>query len=433
MNPGSGIPWQRTHSLRSLSDWRRAATALLYCGLLLLPSGCRQEQQVTAAGPVTIPPVPITVATVDTRPVERRVSVVGSLLAWEIITVTPKIEGRVTETRFDVGDRVRAHDVLLRLDETDYKLAVDEAEKALLQELARLGLSQPPQPDFDIHRLPSVVRAEFLLQNARRQFERQTSLVASSAGVRQQLEQAETDLRVAEATLQQTEMDALAAIAAARYRESVLNVARQRLADTIVTVPELPQLQSDLPQTMVVAQRMVSVGEMVRAFPSTPVYELVLDDVLKLRVKVPERYASVVHPELQVEVTVEAYPGEVFRGQISRINPTVDPLNRTFEVEAQVQNQDHRLRHGGFAKAEVVLSANAQALTVPLEAVTRFAGTASVFRIRDNVAQAVEVQTGTTGAGWLEVVGDLAPGDVIATTGQSRLADGTSVQIREEL
>jgi RND family efflux transporter MFP subunit len=178
---------------------------------------------------------------------------------------------------------------------------------------------------------------------------------------------------------------------------------------------------------------MVAVGEMVRAFPSTPVFELVIDAPLKLRVKVPERYLAQVAVGQPIAVQVDAYPGEQFQGQVARVYPTIDPENRSFLVEAQVSNADYRLRPGGFAKAAVVVAESDDATTVPLEAIVRFAGVTKVFAIRDNKAQEVEVTLGTQEGGWVEVRGALAPGDRVVVSGQSKLVDGSPVVVRDAL
>jgi len=148
---------------------------------------------------------------------------------------------------------------------------------------------------------------------------------------------------------------------------------------------------------------------------------------------VPERYMAQVQMGLDVEVRVEAYPNEVFPGKVARINPTVDPQSRSFDVEAHVHNPDHRLRHGGFAKADVVVGTADKAITVPLEAVTRFAGVSKVFAIRDGTAQEVEITIGTQGPGWVEALGGLEADDVVVTSGQSKLANGTRVSVREDI
>ncbi len=378
--------------------------------------------------------VPVSVASVEVREVQRRVSVVGTLHGFERITITPKVEGRVQAMHFDVGDRVAPGKSLLELDPTDYQLAVEEAKQSLNQELSRLDLKQPPPDNFDVEQLPSVESARLLLKNALQKFERQKTLLGQNASSGQVFEQAETDLKVADAALRQARVNARTTLAAVKHRESLLMLAQQKLSETQVKAPTLGKIsQSDSPGNFVVAKRLASVGEMVRAFPSTPVFELVMDDVLKLHVMVPERYMSQVRLGLDVEVRVDAYPDELFPGKVARINPTVDSQSRSFDVEAHVSNPDHRLKHGGFAKAEVIVGTADEALTVPLEAVTRFAGVSKVFKVRDETAEEVEIVIGTQGPGWVEALGGLQPGDVVVTSGQSRLANGTRVTVRENI
>jgi RND family efflux transporter MFP subunit len=377
--------------------------------------------------------VPVSVASVEIREVQRRVSVVGTLHGFERITITPKVEGRVQIMHFDVGDRVPPGETLLELDPTDYQLAVEEAQQSLNQELARLGLTQPPSAEFDVEQLPAVESARLLLRNAQQKFERQKTLVSQNASSGQSYEQAETDLKVADAFLRVSRLNARTTLAAVKLRESVLTLARQKLNETQVKAPFLGKSRSSAAGVFVISKRMASVGEMVRAFPSTPVFELVMDDVLKLHVMVPERYMSQVQMGLDVEVRVEAYPNEVFPGKVARINPTVDSQSRSFDVEVHVPNPEHRLKHGGFAKADVIVSTADQALTVPLEAVTRFAGVSKVFTIQDETAQEIEITVGTQGPGWVEAMGGLQPGDVVVTSGQSKLANATRVTVRENV
>ncbi len=394
--------------------------------------GCNSNKEVASIAPQKASPVPVTVVAVTTRDVQRRVSVVGSLRGFEQVTVTPKVEGRVARTAVDVGDRVAPGATLLELDPTDYQLSVDEAQRMLEQELTRLDLTKSPTEDFDIETLPSVQSARLLWENAQRQFERQQNLAETKAGVQRSLEQAETDLKVAEAALRQTRINARTNLSAVKHREAMLSLATQKLSETTVLSPML-KTQDPLGgmTEFVISQRLVTVGEMVRAFPSTPVYELIADNVLKLHVMVPERYLSQVQLGLDVEVRVEAYADEVFPGKVARISPVIDPQSRSFDVEAHVPNQDHRLRHGGFAKVEVVVGRSDQAITVPLESITRFAGVTKIFRVRDNKAEEVEIPVGTQGTGWVEVLSGLDPTDVVVTSGQSKLANGTEVTIRE--
>ncbi len=308
------------------------------------------------------------------------------------------------------------------------------------QELARLGITELPGPNFDIEANPTVVSARLLQENARQQYERQEKLFAERASSAEAFQRAETELKVAEAALIQARLQVQATLAAVRQRQAAVELADQKLLDTRVAAPRIEPLRI-LPETApiptadltyVVAERMVSVGEMVRAFPTTPIYRLVLDDLLKFKATIPERYVSQVNVGQEVRLSVEAWPEESFPGQISRINPTVDIQNRTFEIEVTVVNREHRLMHGGFAKAEIVVSVASEARILPLESLVRFAGVTKVFRIRNGQAEEVLVRLGTRGPDWFEALGDLQTGDLVVTSGQSRLANGTPVSIRDD-
>lgn len=411
----------------TLAGWLAAAGGL----------GCAHRPpaavETTAAARAT-EPVPVRVAPVEGRAVARRVSVVGTLLGFERVVVTPKVEGRVQKLHAEVADRVRPGQVLLEIDPVDFQLAVEVERRFLEEELARLELDRLPGADFDIEQLPSVESARLRLENAQRQYEREKALVLANAGVQQALEDAETNLKVAQAALRQARVNARASLAAVRHRQALLAVAEERLRQTRVEAPPVPPSlaeRSDI--TYAVARRMVAVGEMVRAFPSTPVYELVIDEPLKLQALIPERYLAQVAVGQPIEVQVDAYPGERFEGRVVRVFPTIDPDSRSFLVEAQVPNPDHRLRPGGFAKAGVVVAEADQATTVPLEAIVRFAGVTKVFAIRENKARAVEVSVGVQEDGWIEVRGALTPGESVVVSGQSQLVDGSPVVIRENV
>jgi membrane fusion protein (multidrug efflux system) len=160
------------------------------------------------------------------------------------------------------------------------------------------------------------------------------------------------------------------------------------------------------------------------------VMELVIETPLRLWANVPERHSAEVKVGAAVRLSVASFPGRVFEGKVGRINPQVDPVSRTFQVETVVPNEGGLLRPGGFAKASVVTRANADALAVPVESVMKYAGVTKVFLIDGNTARSVNVETGLEGPGWIEVKGTLPEKAAIVTTGQSQLADGTTVVIR---
>jgi multidrug efflux pump subunit AcrA (membrane-fusion protein) len=399
--------------------------------------------------------VAVTVAPVTPRPIKRQVQVVGTLHGVEEFEMAAKVDGRIVRLLHDVGDVVHPGDLLLEVDPTDLRLTTTEVMRSLELELARLGLSAVPARGFDIGTVPGVARARLLEKNARKKFERSQALLRKQALSREDLEQSETDYEVAEANTRQAMLDAEATLASIRQREALLESAQQKLRDTKVVVPT-PSVGHErlaarfvlasgtggqtLPETeYVISARMVSEGEMVNDSPATSLFKLVMDRSLKLKAHVPERHAGEIEIGQTVLVSVEAWPGERFTGTVARMNPTVDPENRTFEIEVCIPNEDRRLRAGSFAKAAVLTREQPDVATIPESALVRFAGVVKVFVVRDDVAHAVPVEAGirldVESADrvevWRETAGELEPGDLVVTTGHSQLADETPVRIRE--
>ena len=157
-----------------------------------------------------------------------------------------------------------------------------------------------------------------------------------------------------------------------------------------------------------------------------------IDNPLRLWTNVPERSAEQVKIGQPVRISVASHPELTFEGKVVRINPSVDPVSRTFQVETQVPNDRRLLRPGGFAKATLVTDSSAEAAVVPIESIIRFAGVTKLFVIEDNKARAInDIVTGTEGQGWVEVSSKNLPASaMVVTTGQSQLADHTPVAIR---
>jgi RND family efflux transporter MFP subunit len=379
------------------------------------------------------PAVSVTVAPVTLRPIQRSVEVVGAFSGQEEVLVTPQVDGRVVKIHHDMGDVVHVGEVLLEIDPTDYRLAAEEARKEYESKLAKVGLTDLTLSNFDVNQLPSVARARNVEQNAARKLARAQQLYQRKIVPQEELDQNETDYRVAAATLRQVIMDAQAIVAEARFKYATLLTAEQRLKDTRVLVPA-PAMLAGGEQGKVeysVSQRMISEGEMARRTSLTGVFRLVIDQTLKFLAAVPERYVGQVKIGQTVQLQVEAYPDRPFEGVVTRVSPTVDRTSRTFQIEAAVPNQSRELKAGGFAKAAILTRVDPQAKTVPVEAVVTMVGVTKVFVADKGKAHAVIVTPGVSGRGWVEILGDLQLGSQVITSGQNNLAEGTPVLVHK--
>lgn len=422
---------------------------------LLVPA-CAPKSP-TAASRGEAPSVAVTVAPVKVIQLPRTVAVVGTLHAFDDVQLAPKVDGRVARIFKDVGDTVVPGEVLLELDPTDYQLAVNQARPAFEGELRKLKLEQLPETDaaFIPHlpKVDAVAQALANLELAQKELARHEAEHARGVGSGQVLDSAKTKVKVAEAAAELARTDARVTLANARKLKAALEDAEEKLRETTLRAPTRPEWSAWAaltgsaanPLRYSVAARMVSRGEMIRQFPSTNAFRLVLDHVLKLRVPVPEKFKPEVRPGQSVAVRVEAYPNRVFAGTVSRVNPTVDTVNRTFTVEIEVPNYERALAAGGFAQAEIMTRTDTGILTVPPEAIVSFAGVTKVFVADGSVAKVVEVAVGTREKEWVEVWsslksaslksqvedrGALKPDAQIITSGQSQLVDGSPIRVR---
>ena len=351
----------------------------------------------------------------------------------------------------EVGDVVRPGDVLLEIDPIDYELVVEETRRALELEATRIGLPIPSEEDFkpekilavlrsgfDINKLPTVLRAKEQEDNAKSRMERAKQLRDKRSLSEEEYEQRATDYQVALTSRIQAQMDAQSVVAGIKHRLVLLRIAERKLKYTKVVVPT-PTRREGMPADpeYAVVERKVTEGEMVKDSPgsSSAAFQLVMDKVLKMISAVPERYVGQVKVGQRAEIRVEAYPDRVFPGLVTRVNPMVDRISRTFEVEVRVDNAKRDLKAGGFGKVDVLTHEDPQAWAVPLESVVTFVGSTKVFVLRDGKAHAVLVTPGLQGQGWLEVVRANSPelrlDDKVITSGVEKLAEGVPVRVKE--
>ncbi|EQD80969.1 Secretion protein (HlyD), partial [mine drainage metagenome] len=123
----------------------------------------------------------------------------------------------------------------------------------------------------------------------------------------------------------------------------------------------------------------------------------------------------------------DAYPGKVFAGKITRMNPALDIQTRTLAVEIDMDNSADLLKPGMFARAILLLRTIPHALTVPNEALLNRNGDYYLYRIDGGVAHRVKVELGIRGKRHVQVLSGISQNDKIVVLGQQHLAEGEIV------
>jgi len=197
--------------------------------------------------------------------------------------------------------------------------------------------------------------------------------------------------------------------------EFVASVVRAPVAGTIIALP---------------AQLGMTVSQAV------PLARISGGDGLETRLYVAERFISKISLYQPCEITLDAYPGEIFRGSITEVSPTVDTTSRTMEIRVGVQNPDFRLKAGMFAKVRIITETKENVVKIPSSAMVNRFGEQYVFSVdRTNpqapVARKRVVVPGIIIDGVMEIQQGLAPDDEIVVRGQTLLEDGSRVNIIE--
>ncbi|MGB5690612.1 MAG: efflux RND transporter periplasmic adaptor subunit, partial [Woeseiaceae bacterium] len=127
-------------------------------------------------------------------------------------------------------------------------------------------------------------------------------------------------------------------------------------------------------------------------------------------------------------VTVDAYPDEVFPGEITAVAPKSDVEGHSLEVRANLPNEDLKLRPGLFVRVGISLGTNPNAIVIPEQAIWPIGQNKTVYVVVDGKAYQRVVKVGERIPGAVEITEGLKAGDVIVTAGQMKLFEGASVR-----
>jgi membrane fusion protein, multidrug efflux system len=186
--------------------------------------------------------------------------------------------------------------------------------------------------------------------------------------------------------------------------------------------------------------RKVEYGQQVK--PGDDLVTLTDIDRLYVNFTVPEQARAQVQIGQEVEVTVDAYPGRVFKAKLLTLEPQIDPSTRTIRLQAKMDNDDRALLPGMFANARLVLPPEPLVVTVPETAVTRTLYGDSIFVVREEgggqngqpaqKAVQTQVRTGDVVDGRVAILEGVKPGELVVSSGQLRLQNGAAVRVVQD-
>lgn len=398
-----------------------AILPFIFCAALL--GGCRQGDSQAASSRgggagATLPSRQVKLVSSEARKLARTVSSPGTLAADEQATLSFKVAGRLSDLKVDLGSRVNKGQVIGQLETNDFKVRLQQAEAALQQARVRLGL--PAQGDDDrveTENTALVRQARAVLDEAKLNLDRTRQLVQQGIQAKAELDRVESVFKVADSRYQDAVEEVRNRQAVLLQRRSELAIAKQQLAETTLYSPFEGAIR----------ERRASMGEFLAA--GAPVATIVRLHPLRLRVELPERDAIGIRQGQPVRVLVDGEEGQGYSGRVARLSPAFQEQSRTLIVEAEVDNQQGRLRPGAFVKVEIQTVSTDDVVMVPSSAIVTFAGIQKVFTVKDGKAVEKNVVVGRRSDDWVAVEGLDAATPVVISPGN--LAPGQPVVVEQ--
>jgi RND family efflux transporter MFP subunit len=355
-----------------------------------MAAGCGSAANTTAKAAEERPSSRVTVLRPQSFLFEQTVSATGSLLADEEAQISLKVAGRIQSFQVDIGSCVKQGMVLASVEPQDLELRVQQAEAALEQAEARLGIAPGGEiKNLNPEQTATARQAKAVLEETRLKRDRTQELGQEGIVSKAELDTALASYGVAEAQYQQAIEEVLNRRAIVVQRRSEVAIARQELQDALVRAPFNGCVQ----------QKIANVGEYLNE--GAPVLSLVRMDPLRLRLQVAERDAGTVRTGQPLRFVVEGDPTR-HPATVKRISPAITPEGRMVVVEAEVPYQAG-LRPGSFARAEIIIKGQDAALAVPERTLTSFAGIDKVLVVDGGKVVERQVELGRRQDGMVEI------------------------------
>ncbi len=353
----------------------------------LAVAACKSQGAKDATSAETFGAAPVKVFKVRRERITEKITYTGTLEARTKVNITPEVGGKIARIYVQAGDRVAKDQLLAELETESTRLQLKQAEAA-------------------------VAVAEASTADALRNKERMDRLIKENAVSEQQREKVQLAFEAASAQLEQA--------------RAGLNLARHALDVSLMKAPFAG----------VIASKNAEVGDVINpmmgGFGGGAGGVLTLMDFsrIKITVAVSPQDVARIRKGQEAVLNVASLPGREFRGAVSVVNLTADPLSKKFEVEVAVDNPDGALRPGTFGNLVFEVQSHENALVVPQIAILE---NSYVYVVADGKAARRDVALGIQNTTMIEVLNGLAEGDPVVVEGNFGLEEGAAVKILEEV
>jgi membrane fusion protein, multidrug efflux system len=178
-----------------------------------------------------------------------------------------------------------------------------------------------------------------------------------------------------------------------------------------------------------IIQRNYDPGHLITPTDPTPLF--IIADIRKVRVfvYVPEEDVGLLHVGTPATLSGDAYPGQEFRGEVTKIAQGLDASTRTMQAEIDLVNPGGKLKPGMFARVSLTLERHPNVLVLPAGAILQSEGQSYVYVVADGRAHELAVKTGLREGDEIEITGGIDEGKQVVLTGWEQLRDNVAVRV----
>jgi RND family efflux transporter MFP subunit len=407
----------------------KVLATLLVIGLTFNITGCSIKNAQGSGDKV-----PVKVVVVSKGKVDNTMGITGSLVPVRCANVTSKIGGQVTAVNADVGDSVKAGQLLVQIDTKELKAQLQQADASIEQvnkqaEQAKINI-QAAQQNVEGIKI-KIDSAKISLDDAQRNYNRIKSLVDAGAAPQSQLDAADTQLKQAQnqynAVLNQYE-SAKTQVNNAEEQYSIATGPALSQAEAAKNLIQVQITNGDIisPLDGIVTNRNIQPGEIAGVGAS--LLTIAETSTLKMQGTINEDLVPLLHVGQKVPVVIDAFPNKTYQGVISQVGPVAATTGQIFPVEITITNPGE-LKPGMTAKAMLNLIGY-EGIVIPVTALRFESGKTYVFVIDDKgIARKRIVTLGLQNKEYTTILKGLSVGERVAVTNVNALNDKATVKV----
>jgi membrane fusion protein, multidrug efflux system len=333
------------------------------------------------------PAIPVAVATVSRGAVPVRLNALGSVVAFNTVTVRPRVDGQLVRVAFREGQFVRQGDLLAQIDPRPFQVQLEQAQGQLARDQAQLANAR-----VDLDRYQTLWKQDSIAQQ---------------------------NVAAQESTVKQLE-------AALEVDQSAIDNARLNLTYSRITAPISGR----------VGLRLVDVGNVVTAAGTAGIVVITQVDPIAVVFTLPEDALRTVLPRIRegaalpVDAFDRAGAARLATGKVLTVDNQIDQTTGTVRLKAVFDNRDHALFPAQFVNVQLLADTEQGQLVVPTPAVQEGPQGSFVYVVQDGKAVMRPVKTGITEGQLVSLTSGVNAGDVVVTDGFDRLRSGAAVDAR---